>query len=81
MTIDDIYVRRDMALVMLVGEGMQNTVGISSRATRAFAGSGVNLEMINQGASEVSIVFGIDASDSEKAVKALYNEFFTCCEI
>ena len=75
-SVDDIHVRRDLALVMIVGEGMQHTVGIASRATGAFSASGVNIEMINQGASEVSILFGVKASDSTNAVKALYNEFF-----
>lgn len=77
MSVDDIYVQRDLALVMIVGEGMQHTVGIASRATGAFAGSSINIEMINQGASEVSILFGVKASDGTNAVKALYNEFFT----
>ncbi len=76
MLVDDIYVQHDLALVMIVGEGMQHTVGIASRATEAFAGSSINIEMINQGASEVSIVFGVKAPDSVNAVRALYNEFF-----
>ena len=76
MSVDDINVQRDLALVMIVGEGMQHTVGIASRATGAFTGSSINIEMINQGASEVSILFGVKASDSINAVKALYNEFF-----
>lgn len=76
MAVDDIFVQRDLALVMIVGEGMQHTVGIASRATSAFAGSSINIEMINQGASEVSVLFGVKACDSVNAVKALYNEFF-----
>ena len=32
--------------------------------------------MINQGSSEVSIMFGIDAHDAVKAVRALYDAFF-----
>lgn len=76
MSVDDIYVQRDLSLVMIAGEGMQHTVGIASRATGAFTGSSINIEMINQGASEVSILFGVKDSDSINAVKALYNEFF-----
>ena len=69
-------VERDLALVMIVGEGMQHTVGIASRATRAFAQSAVNLEMINQGSSEVSIMFGVKGIDNERAIQALHEEFF-----
>jgi aspartate kinase len=74
---DDVIVERDRALVMLAGEGMMRTVGISCKATGAFARAGVNIEMINQGSSEVGMMFGIMEKDAEKAVKALYEEFFS----
>lgn len=76
LSVDDASVQRGIALVMIVGEGMQRTVGIASRATGAFAKAGINLEIINQGSSEVSIMFGVKAEDSVNAVKALYAEFF-----
>ena len=76
LAVDDISVQRDIALVMIVGEGMQYSIGIASRATTAFYKSGSNLEMINQGSSEVSMMFGVKTEDSIKAVKALYKEFF-----
>jgi len=74
--VDEITVNRGLALIMLVGEGCRKTIGIASRATAAFARAGVNIEMINQGSSEVSIMFGVKAEDSDKAVVSLYNEFF-----
>jgi len=77
LKVDDIVVERDQALAMIVGEGMMHTVGNASRATKALAEAGVNIEMINQGSSEVSIMFGIKATDSDNAVKALYKEFFS----
>ena len=77
LAVDDIFVERELALVMIVGEGMRHTKGIATRATGAFARAGVNIEMINQGSSEVSMMFGVKADDNEKAVKALYEEFFT----
>lgn len=73
---DDISVVRDLALVMIVGEGMRNTRGITSRASASLAGAGINLEMISQGPSEVSMIFGVRASESTKAICALYEEFF-----
>jgi aspartate kinase len=51
-------------------------VGVASTATTALAEAGVNISMINQGSSEVSIMFGIDAHDAVKAVRALYDAFF-----
>ena len=73
---DDVYVERDLSLIMVVGEGMQHTVGVASRATDAFASSRVNIEMINQGSNEVSMMFGVKSIDMEAAVQALYKEFF-----
>lgn len=73
---DDVSVAYDLALVMIVGEGMTHTIGIAVRASGALSRAGINIEMINQGSSEVSLMFGIKASDNIDSVKALYKEFF-----
>lgn len=76
LKVDDVTVERGLALVMIVGEGMNHTKGVAARATGAFAKADVNIEMINQGSSEVSMMFGVKAEDSTRAVKTLYDEFF-----
>ena len=38
--------------------------------------AGINIDMINQGSSEVSMMFGVKEKDEKRAVQALYNEFF-----
>lgn len=73
---EDVFVERDLSLIMVVGEGMRHTVGIASRATGALAGANVNIEMINQGSNEVSMMFGVKSTDMGTAVQALYKEFF-----
>jgi aspartate kinase len=73
---DAVLVERDHALIMVVGEGMQYAVGMAARATRALAEAGVNIEMINQGASEISMMFGVRSADRDRAVRALYHAFF-----
>jgi aspartate kinase len=73
---DDIEVERGLALIMVVGEGMRYTVGLASRATHALAEGGVNIEMMNQGSSEISMMFGVKEVDRKRAVKALYHAFF-----
>jgi aspartate kinase len=73
---DNIDLDRGLALVMIVGEGMHYTVGVAARATTAMANAGVNIEMQNQGSSEISMMFGIKAMDRKKAVQALYAAFF-----
>ncbi|NLV36751.1 MAG: aspartate kinase [Clostridiaceae bacterium] len=76
LAVDDVSVVRNLALVVIVGEGMRNTRGITARASTSLAKAGINLEMISQGPSEVSMIFGVRAGESDKAVCALYNEFF-----
>jgi len=73
---DDVDVMRNLALVMVVGEGMRHTLGLAARACAALARANVNIDMINQGASEVSMMFGIEAADVKDAVRSLYEEFF-----
>jgi len=76
LAVDDAGVERGLALVMIVGEGMRYSVGMAARATSALGKAGVNIEMMNQGSSEISMMFGVKAEDRQKAVRALYAEFF-----
>lgn len=73
---DDIEIEHGLALLMMVGEGMRYTVGLAAKATHALAAAGVNIEMMNQGASEISIMFGVKEADRKKAVHALFKAFF-----
>lgn len=76
LKVDDVFIERNLALVMIVGEGMRKNVGVADRATRALAAANVNIEMINQGSSEVSMMFGVKDSDADRALKSLYAEFY-----
>ena len=72
----DIKVERDLAIVMIVGEAMANSVGIMVRAASALSNAGINLRIVNQGASEISMMFGVAESYCSYAVKVLYTELF-----
>jgi aspartate kinase len=76
LEVDDVCIERHLTMIMIVGEGMRHNVGTTARAATALAKEKVNIEMINQGSSEVSVMFGVKAEDEKKAVKALYSEFF-----
>ncbi|HEY5621497.1 MAG TPA: aspartate kinase, partial [Pontiella sp.] len=73
---DNVTVEHGLALMMVVGEGMHYAVGMAAKATQALAEAGVNIEMINQGASEISMMFAVKEIDRKKAVHALGNAFF-----
>ncbi len=71
LKVDDIAIEHGLSLIMVVGEGMRYAVGVAARACAALADAGVNIEMINQGSSEISIMFGVKEIDRKNAVHAL----------
>ena len=73
---DSVIVTHDYAVVMVVGEGMAFSSGMLAKATGALAEHGINISMVNQGASEISFMIGIKGEDRDKAVRALYAAFF-----
>jgi len=76
LEVDEIYIEKDLALIMVVGEGMERTVGVAAKAAAALAQVNINIEMINQGSSEVSMMFGVKEEAVEEAVRALYKAYF-----
>lgn len=78
---DEVVIEHDLALIMIVGEGMRHNVGTTARAAKALANAGVNIEMINQGSSEVSMMFGVTEANEKRAVQAIYEEFFAAVPV
>ena len=74
---DKIEVVRGLALIAVVGEEMANTVGMAAQVFAALASAGVNVRIINQGASELNIIIGVNSADYENSVRALYKAFVT----
>lgn len=73
---DNINIEHDLALLMVVGEGMCYSVGMAAQATKALANANINIEMINQGASEISMMFAVKKNDRKNALNALGKVFF-----
>ncbi|WP_102692427.1 aspartate kinase [Rummeliibacillus pycnus] len=73
---DDVYFRHGFSMIVVVGEGMNNSTGLAARAASAISKTGANIEMINQGSSEVSLSFGVQEKFENDILLALYNEFF-----
>jgi aspartate kinase len=72
---DKLYVEKNLALIAMVGEGMVHTVGIAAKIFGALKDAGINVRIINQGASEMNVIIGISADDYENAVRSLYAAF------
>ncbi|PWA10692.1 aspartate kinase [Pueribacillus theae] len=73
---DKVKIERNIALIMIVGEAMNKTIGVAAKAVSAIQNANVNIAMINQGSSEVSMMFGVKESDVENAVRSIYQAFF-----
>lgn len=74
---DDVNFRHGFSMIVIVGEGMRHNTGLAARAASAISKTGANIEMINQGSSEVSLVFGILSENEDIVLQAIYDEFFT----
>ena len=72
---DNISVDTGLALVAVVGRGMKETKGTAARIFSAISNAGVNVRMIDQGASELNIVIAVYEEDYEKTIEAIYSEF------
>lgn len=74
--VDELTIDYDLAILMIVGEGMNKAIGTAAGAAAALSKNKINLNMINQGSSEISMMFGINQQYSDIAVQAIYNEYF-----
>ena len=72
---DSIVSEDGLALLAVVGRGMVKAKGTAARIFSAISEAGINIRMIDQGSSELSIIVGVDERDLEKALNAIYDEF------
>lgn len=72
---DTIDLYPDMALIATVGRGMAQTPGMAAKLFNALGGAGVNIRMIDQGSSEINIIVGVNMTEFETALKAIYEAF------
>jgi aspartate kinase len=72
---DEIDYVPGIALIAVVGEEMARTPGIAAKVFAALAAAGVNVRLINQGASELNIIIGVAPDDYPAAVRAIYGAF------
>lgn len=72
---DSISIEDGLALIAVVGRGMVKAKGTAARVFDAISAAGVNIKMIDQGSSELSIIVGIEDQGFNIALEAIYNEF------
>lgn len=72
---DHMHLSTDISLIAIVGHGMVSRPGTAARAISRLSNAGINLRMIDQGASEINIILGVSDCDFERALIALNGEF------
>ncbi len=64
-----------MSIIATVGRGMVHNCGTAARLFSAMSRARINVRMIDQGSSELSIIVGVDDDDFEATIHAIYHEF------
>ena len=72
---DTIEVHPGMAMIATVGRGMTKQRGTAARIFGALSGAEINIRMIDQGSSEMNVLVGVENSNFEKGIAAIYKEF------
>ena len=65
----------NVAIIAVIGSGMQGTVGIASRVFHAAQKANSNVMMIAQGSSELNLAFVVKDNDCKAVVESLHKEF------
>ena len=72
---DHLEIEDGIAMLAVVGRRMKNTRGTVARIFASMAHARINVKLIDQGSSELSIIIGVEDHDLEKAQAAIYHEF------
>lgn len=76
LQVDHAEIEHNLSIIMIVGENMKSQIGVTATATKALSENNINIQMISQGSSEVSIMFVVNQEQEKQAIKALYDAFF-----
>ena len=72
---DDIKYIPDLALIATVGRNMSSRIGTSGKLFTALGKNDVNVKIMIQAFNEINILVGVDESDMEKGIRAIYDAF------
>ena len=67
---------KNLALIAIVGQELQGSVGATARIFKAISQAGVNIKVISCGSSGLKLLIGVDGEDYERTIRAVYDEFY-----
>ncbi|KAI0408737.1 Aspartate/glutamate/uridylate kinase [Xylaria palmicola] len=65
---------KNMSIVTIVGHKMRSQIGVANDTLSALAAANVNIHLISQGASEISISLVVNAHDATAALNAIHRD-------
>ena len=71
-TIGRVAVKRDLAVISVVGQGAATRTGLAGHLFTLLGGVDIGIEMISQGASRINLSFVVQEHDADRAVRLLH---------
>lgn len=78
--IQNFDLRRELAILAVIGDNMRGTPGISGRLFSSLGAAGINILAIAQGSSETNISFLVDKRSEAAALLAVHRAFLGAAE-
>lgn len=75
--VEKVNIDRGLSLIILVGEGIGGNIDVAVRAITVLANNNIDLQLLSQCASKLSIMLGVKTENVEIATNTLYKEFFS----
>ena len=72
LKVDEVNVFPNISLLAVVGTGMAYHPGVAATLFTSLADANINIRLIDQGASELTIIIGVQDDDFNGAINALY---------
>lgn len=72
---NELSVDEDIGIITVVGRNMINTPGVAATLFAGLASQDINVRLISQGTSELTIMVGVEAMVMESSIEAIYHAF------
>lgn len=74
--VEKIDIEDSLALIAVVGKNMAKTPGVAGKLFGALGEAQINIKVIAQSSTELSVIVGVDQTDYNESIKTIYDTFF-----
>ena len=72
----DLSLEDDISLIAIVSRSMAHIPGVAGKIFTTLGNNDINIKIIAQASTEISIILGVSNEDYEEAIKVIYKEFY-----